>query len=298
MLSILKSAVPLRNLNCSSRLLGLSHNYFSTEKIEELKVSYLTGDKQGIAVIELNREHGKNSLNKSIVGKLTGAVDTLAHDKNVRVVIVRSLVPGVFCAGADLKERQTLTPSETKRFVNSLRQLVVNIENLPMPVICAIDGAALGGGLELALACDLRTVSKNCKLGLVETRLAIMPGAGGTQRLPRLISPALAKELIFTARVFSGEDASNMGICNYSVNQNETLDAAFQKAIKLAEEILPNGPVGVRMAKRSINKGTQVDLHTGYAIEEDCYSQIIGTKDRLEGLQAFSEKRKPNYTGE
>ncbi|CAO1402195.1 unnamed protein product [Diamesa hyperborea] len=298
MLSLLKSTIPLRNLNCSSRLLGLSHNYFSTEKIEELKVSYLTGDKQGIAVIELNREHGKNSLNKSIVGKLTGAVDTLAHDKNVRVVIVRSLVPGVFCAGADLKERQTLTPSETKRFVNSLRQLVVNIENLPMPVICAIDGAALGGGLELALACDLRTVSKNCKLGLVETRLAIMPGAGGTQRLPRLISPALAKELIFTARVFSGEDASNMGICNYSVNQNETLDAAFQKAIKLAEEILPNGPVGVRMAKRSINKGTEVDLHTGYAIEEDCYSQIIGTKDRLEGLQAFSEKRKPNYTGE
>ena len=205
-------------------------------------MSYLTGDKQGIAVIELNREHGKNSLNKSIVGKLTGAVDTLAHDKNVRVVIVRSLVPGVFCAGADLKERQTLTPSETKRFVNSLRQLVVNIENLPMPVICAIDGAALGGGLELALACDLRTVSKNCKLGLVETRLAIMPGAGGTQRLPRLISPALAKELIFTARVFSGEDASNMGICNYSVNQNETSDAAFQKALKLAEEILPNGP--------------------------------------------------------
>lgn len=205
-------------------------------------MSYLTGDKQGIAIIELNRERGKNSLNKSIVGKLTGAVDTLAHDKNVRVVIVRSLVPGVFCAGADLKERQTLTPSETKRFVNSLRQLVVNIENLPMPVICAIDGAALGGGLELALACDLRTVSKNCKLGLVETRLAIMPGAGGTQRLPRLISPALAKELIFTARVFSGEDASNMGICNYSVPQNETLDAAFQKAIKLAEEILPNGP--------------------------------------------------------
>ncbi|CAO1413399.1 unnamed protein product [Diamesa serratosioi] len=298
MLSMLKSTVPLRNLNCSSRLLGFSHNYFSTDKIEELKVSYLTGDKQGIAVIELNREHGKNSLNKSIVGKLTGAVDTLAHDKNVRVVIVRSLVPGVFCAGADLKERQTLTPNETKRFVNSLRQLVVNIENLPMPVICAIDGAALGGGLELALACDLRTVSKNCKLGLVETRLAIMPGAGGTQRLPRLISPALAKELIFTARVFSGEDASNMGICNYSVNQNETLDAAFQKAIKLAEEILPNGPVGVRMAKRSINKGSQVDLHTGYAIEEDCYSQIIGTKDRLEGLQAFSEKRKPNYTGE
>lgn len=148
-----------------------------------------------------------------------------------------------------------MSPVEVKRFVNSLRQLVVNIENLPMPVVAAIDGAALGGGLELALACDLRTASASTKLGLVETRLAIMPGAGGTQRLPRIISPALAKELIFTARVFTGEEASKMGIVNYAVPQNDDNDAAFQRALKLAEEILPNGPVGVKMAKRAINKG-------------------------------------------
>lgn len=135
-------------------------------------------------------------------------------------------------------------------------------------------------------------------MGLVETRLAIMPGAGGTQRLPRIINPALAKELIFTARVFSGEEANKMGIVNHSVPQNETNDAAFQKALKLAEEILPNGPVGVRMAKRAINKGSQVDLGTAYSIEEDCYQQLIGTKDRLEGLAAFNEKRVPNYIGE
>lgn len=164
--------------------------------------------------------------------------------------------------------------------------------------IAAIDGAALGGGLEIALACDLRTVANLVKMGLVETRLAIMPGAGGTQRLPRIISPALAKELIFTARVFTGEEAAKMGIVNYSVAQNDTNDAAYQRAIKLAEEILPNGPVGVRMAKRAINKGSQVDITTGYSIEEDCYSQIIGTKDRIEGLAAFNEKRKPNYIGE
>jgi methylglutaconyl-CoA hydratase len=174
----------------------------------------------------------------------------------------------------------------------------VNIENIPMPTIAAIDGAALGGGLELALACDLRTVASQIKMGLVETRLAIMPGAGGTQRLPRIISPALAKELIFTARVFSGDEASKMGIANYSVEQNNTNDAAFLRAVKLAEEILPNGPVGVRMAKRAINKGSQVDIATGYSIEEDCYSQLIGTKDRIEGLAAFNEKRKPIYIGE
>jgi methylglutaconyl-CoA hydratase len=114
--------------------------------------------------------------------------------------------------------------------VNSLRKLVVNNENLPMLVISAIDGAALGGGLELALACDLRTASNSIKMGLVETRLAIMPGAGGTQRLPRIISPALAKELIFTARVFSGEETQKMGIVNYAVAQNETNDAAYLKA--------------------------------------------------------------------
>lgn len=167
-----------------------------------------------------------------------------------------------------------------------------------MPVIAACDGAALGGGLELALACDLRTVASSIKMGLVETRLAIMPGAGGTQRLPRIISPALAKELIFTARVFSGEEAAKMGIVNASVTQNENHDAAFLKALKLAEEILPNGPMGIKMAKRAINKGSQVDLSTGYAIEEDCYSQLIGTKDRIEGLAAFNEKRKPTYIGE
>lgn len=187
---------------------------------------------------------------------------------------------------------------ETSRFVSSLRQLVINIENLPMPVIGAIDGVALGGGLELALACDLRTVASKTKLGLVETKLAIMPGAGGTQRLPRLINLALAKELIFTARIFDGDEAVKMGICNYSVPQNEGQNAAYLRALKLAEEILPNGPVGVRMAKRSINKGSQCDLNTGYAIEEACYAQVIPTKDRLEGLLAFAEKRKPHYTGE
>lgn len=144
----------------------------------------------------------------------------------------------------------------------------------------------------------MRTVANHVKLGLVETRLAIMPGAGGTQRLPRIISPSLAKELIFTARVFSGEEARKMGIVNHAVAQNDNNDAAYQRALKLAEEILPNGPIGVKMAKRAINKGSQVDLGTGYIIEEDCYSQLIGTKDRIEGLAAFNEKRSPNYIGE
>lgn len=237
-------------------------------------------------------------ISRTLVASLGTIVSDLAHDKSVRCVILRSLVPGVFCAGADLKERATLSPAEVSHFVTSLRALLCSIESLPMPVIGAIDGVALGGGLEMALACDMRTASCDAKMGLVETRLAIIPGAGGTQRLPRILSPALAKELIFTARVFNGSEAHEMGICNHAVAQNAAGDAAYVRALAIAAEILPNGPIGVRMAKRAIDRGVQVDLGTGYAIEEACYAQVIPTQDRLEGLQAFAQKRKPVYKGE
>lgn len=168
-----------------------------------------------------------------------------------------------------------------------------------MPTIAAIDGAAFGGGLELALTCDIITAAKSSKMGLTETRLAIMPGGGGTQRLPRRLNPALAKELIFTSRIFSGDDAKKMGVCNHAVEQiDDRDDGAYQKALDIAREILPNGSIGVRMAKKAINKGMQVDIMSGLAIEEACYAQTIPTKDRLEGLKAFAEKRKPVYTGE
>ncbi|EDS27752.1 methylglutaconyl-CoA hydratase, mitochondrial [Culex quinquefasciatus] len=266
---------------------------------QELQLTYLTeGDKQGIAVLGLNRAKARNSFSKSLVNQMLDSIDVLAHDKNVRVVILRSLVPGIFCAGADLKERATMSPQDVGRFVSKLRQMMSSIEQLPAPVIAAIDGPALGGGLEMALACDMRVVAGNVKLGLVETKLGIIPGAGGTQRLPRILNPAIAKELIFTARQITGEEAKELGIVNYAVKPNEDGDAAYKKALKLAMEIVPNGPVGVRMAKKAIDKGLQADLATGCAIEEACYAQIIPTKDRLEGLKAFAEKRKPKFIGE
>lgn len=134
--------------------------------------------------------------------------------------------------------------------------------------------------------------------GLVETKLAIIPGAGGTQRLARIIGPAKAKELIFTARIFNGTEAKELGMCNHVVDQNESKDAAYNKAIEIAKEILPNGPIGVKMAKKAIDHGMQVDINTGYAIEEACYAQVIPTSDRIEGLKAFAEKRTPKYKGE
>lgn len=264
----------------------------------EVLVERLEGPQTGITVLGLNRPAAKNSFSRGLVHTFKDILEEIKRDNDSRVVVLRSLTPGIFCAGADLKERKGMTQEEATEFVTQLRGLLISIEQLPMPVIAALDGAALGGGLEMALACDIRTASSNAKMGLVETRLAIIPGAGGTQRLPRILSPALAKELIFTARVFDGTEAKEMGLVNHVVQQNESKDAAYQRALKVAEEILPNGPVGVRMAKLAVDKGMQVDLNTGYSIEEVCYAQVIPTKDRLEGLAAFAEKRKPVYKGE
>ncbi|KAM8713564.1 hypothetical protein ACLKA7_013826 [Drosophila subpalustris] len=264
----------------------------------EVLVERLEGAQKGITVLGLNRPAAKNAFSRGLVNTFKDILEEIRLDNGSRVVVLRSLTPGIFCAGADLKERKGMTTEETSEFVTQLRGLLISIEQLPMPVIAALDGAALGGGLEMALACDIRTAANNAKMGLVETRLAIIPGAGGTQRLPRILSPALAKELIFTARVFDGTEAKELGLVNHVVQQNESKDAAYQRALKLAEEILPNGPVGVRMAKLAVDKGMQVDLNTGYSIEEVCYAQVIPTKDRLEGLAAFAEKRKPVYKGE
>lgn len=272
--------------------------FASAEPGNEVLVERLEGERKGITVISLNRPQAKNSFSRSLVETFEHVIDELEHDNGSRCVILRSSSPGIFCAGADLKERKTMSPDDASAFVTSLRELLIALEQLPMPSIAALDGHAIGGGLEMALACDMRTAAENTKLGLVETRLAIIPGAGGTQRLPRILSPALAKELIFTSRVLNGKEAKDFGIVNHVVPQNETGDAAYQRALQIAEEILPNGPVGVRMAKLAIDKGIQVDLNTGYSIEEICYSQVVPTKDRLEGLQAFAEKRKPVYKGE
>merc|ERR1712226_721119 len=226
------------------------------------------------------------------------AVKAIKFDKAARVLVIRSHAKGAFCAGADLKERAKMTPDEVGPFVARGREIIGAWDKLPMPVIAAIDGVALGGGLEMALACDLRVASDNAKMGLTETRLAIIPGAGGTQRLPRIVGIPLAKELIFTAKMITGKEAASIRLVNHSVPQNENGDAAFEKALEVADQILPNGPVGVKMGKIAINKGVDADLNKALSIEELCYAQVIPTKDRLEALKAFKEKRAPNFTGE
>ncbi|XP_058422010.1 methylglutaconyl-CoA hydratase, mitochondrial isoform X3 [Diceros bicornis minor] len=240
--------------------------YSSEVKTEdELRVRYLEEENRGIVVLGINRAYAKNSFSKNLVKMLSKAVDALKSDKKVRTIIVRSEVPGIFCAGADLKERVKMNSSEVGPFVSKIRAVINEIANLPVPTIAAIDGLALGGGLELALACDIRVAASSAKMGLVETKLAIIPGGGGTQRLPRTIGMSLAKELIFSARVLDGQEAKAVGLISHVLEQNQEGDAAYRKALDLAREFLP---------------------------------QTIPTKDRLEGLLAFKEKRSPRYKGE
>ncbi|XP_062064570.1 methylglutaconyl-CoA hydratase, mitochondrial [Lepus europaeus] len=265
---------------------------------EELRVRHLEEENRGIVVLGINRAYGKNALSRNLIKMLSKAVDSLKSDKQVRTIIIRSEVPGIFCAGADLKERAKMSSSEVGPFVSKIRAVINDIANLPVPTIAAIDGLALGGGLELALACDIRVAASSAKMGLVETKLAIIPGGGGTQRLPRAIGMSLAKELIFSARVLDGHEAKAVGLISHVLEQNQEGDAAYRKALDLAREFLPQGPVAMRVAKLAINQGMEVDLITGLAIEEACYAQTIPTKDRLEGLLAFKEKRPPRYKGE
>uniref|UniRef100_A0A8C5R7Z2 Enoyl-CoA hydratase domain containing 2 n=1 Tax=Leptobrachium leishanense TaxID=445787 RepID=A0A8C5R7Z2_9ANUR len=277
---------------------GLWRGHSSATGGKEVHCALLEGSNAGIAEIVLCRPHARNSLGRLFVTEFFHTVDILRHDSSVRVVVVRSAIQGVFCAGADLKERAKMDNNEASLFVNRLRGLMSEIESLPMPTIAAVDGYALGGGLELAMACDLRIAASSAKLGLIETTRGLLPGAGGSQRLPRLVGMGIAKELIYTGRQIDGAQAQIIGLVNDAVTQNEAGDAAYKRALELAQEILPQAPVAVRMAKVAMNKGSEVDLASGMAIEGLCYGQVIPTKDRQEGMLAFIEKRKPQYKGE
>lgn len=281
---------------CRSK--GVFVRKYSALSQECVSLTHLDGERQGVAVLSMKRHEARNAISKQMASEMKEAVSSIRFDNNVRVVVIRSEVPRVFCAGADLKERAKMKPEEVGPFVAGLRQLLSDLENLPQPTIAALDGAALGGGLEMALACCLRTAGSTVKLGLVETSLAIIPGAGGTQRLPRLIGVSKAKELIYTSKILDGHQAASYGLVNYAVDQNESGDAAYHKALELAEQMATQGPIALRMAKLAINKGMQVDLQSGMALEESYYSQVIPTKDRVEGLTAFREKRRPVYKGE
>lgn len=308
-MALLNRSISLRALNSLSRTLCIINNnnknnkqsrLFSTEANldDELTLQRLDGNLNGVIVMTINRPAAKNSLSKNLMRLFDEHITTLSEDTTARAVVLRSVVPRVFCAGADLKERKQMKEEDVPVFVSSARALLHRLSQIPVPTICALEGAALGGGLEIALTCDFRVASTTAKLGLPETKLAIIPGAGGTVRLPRLIGISKAKELIYTGRVLGSVDAHAIGLVDYSVEQNEDGDAAYKRGLELAQEIVGQGPIALKMAKQSINLGVEVGIDEALDIEGKCYANVVPTKDRVEALKAFAEKRKPVFYGE
>lgn len=247
-----------------------------------------------LAVVTINRPEQLNCFDYETLAQLDEIIDGLKLEKDIRVVIITGAGEKAFSAGADLRERRTLSEKEVRRNVNMIRDVFTKVEELPQPTIAAVNGYALGGGLELALVCDFRIAVKEATMGLTEVSWGIIPGAGGTQRLSRLIGTSKAKELILTARKIDAFQAFDLGIVNQVVEGSQLLDTSRE----LAAEIMKNAPLAVTQAKYAINYGSNVDVMTGLAIESKAYEVIIPTKDRIEALEAFKEKRPPNFKGE
>lgn len=246
-----------------------------------------------IAQITFERAERLNTLARDLVQDLRSALDKLRNDPTVRVVILTGAGDRAFCAGADLSERRGMNDEQVRQTVAGLQSLTRHIATMPQPTIAAVNGYAYGGGLEIALACDLRYFSDNAKVGLTETRLAIIPGAGGTQRLPRLIGLGRAREMIFRARRIDAATALAWGLCEDVFESGDLLD----EVLAIAQDIAKSGPLALQQAKLAINQGIEVPLDAGLHIERDAYDALIPTRDRIEALEAFLAKRPPNFEG-
>jgi enoyl-CoA hydratase/carnithine racemase len=247
-----------------------------------------------LAWLTIERPEVMNCLSFPTLKRFRMLLEELRDDADLRCILIRGTGEKAFCAGADLKERRTMPAERVPHFVRNIRALMDDVEQMPQPTIAVINGFAFGGGTELALACDLRVASESAVLGLTETSLAIIPGAGGTQRLPRLVGKSRAKDLILTARRLDVEEAVLMGLVNRSAPKGHLEEIALE----VAERIASNGPVAVRAAKEAIDRGSELPLAEGLEIEAECYSRTLTTSDRLEALAAFGEKRKAEYRGE
>lgn len=246
-----------------------------------------------IATITLNRPEVHNAINMRMRKQLEDIWDELNLNDDVRVVIITGAGRS-FCAGVDLKERKEMAEKEVTRLRERGPVIQTKILNLYKPVIAAINGNALAGGLEIALACDIRIASENSVFALPETTLGIIPGGGGTQLLPRLIGDSWAREMIFTGQRIDAKTAERIGL----VNRVVLLENLMPIALDLAEKIRGNSPISIKNAKKSINRAREVGLTEGFLYEAQAYLTCIPTKDRIEALKAFAEKRKPVFTGE
>ncbi|HEU5423049.1 MAG TPA: enoyl-CoA hydratase-related protein [Nitrolancea sp.] len=249
--------------------------------------------RQGIGVVTLNRPRVLNALSRELARRLRQAIEELGANPALRVVVLRG-AGRAFSAGADLTERLTLTPEETAGHTDLIREAVDALAALPVPVIAAVHGACLAGGAELALACDLRLAAEGASFGFPEVKRGIFPGAGAVARLPRLVGPGQAADLIFTGRTIDAREALALGLIERLVRPNELGDAAA----KIAAEIHANGPLAVRAAKAALRQGLDRPLPEALALAEALRRPLDQTRDYREGLAAFAERRPPRFRGE
>lgn len=245
-------------------------------------------------VLTIDRESRRNALSRDLIMALGQTAREVASMHEVRAVILTGAGSKAFCAGADLKERQGMSFDDVRALVQLYRTELGALDRCPKPVIAAINGAALGGGLELALACDLRISTETASFALPETSLAIIPGAGGTQKLSRIVGEARAKEMILLGQKISAQEALTWGIVNKIVSeQTPLLEATFE----WIQPILKGAPIAQAAALEAIDVGLDCDLATGLRVEALAYERTLTSHDRNEALQAFAEKRTPNFSG-
>jgi enoyl-CoA hydratase len=249
---------------------------------------------EGLLVVELHRPHAANSISTRMGHELIEIFGDLeAAPDQFRCVVLTAAGDRIFCAGADLKERDGMTDEQFNTQHYLFERMGRAIYDCPSPLIAAVNGAAIAGGLELALACDFIVASESAKFGFSEVSRGIMPGGGGTQQLPRAIGIRRSKEYIFTGDYFDAADALNFGLVNHVFPQASLMDETYA----MVRRILANAPLAVRQAKKAVTYGLQMDLRTGLFFEIEAYSRLVSTEDRNEGIRAFNEKRPPRFVG-
>ena len=247
----------------------------------------------GIAILTFNRPKALNALNTSLLEELSHALHTIKADESTRVLVLTGAGEKSFIAGADITEINTLSPLGAKKFAQIGQDVISQLQGLNIPVIAAVNGFALGGGCEMALACDFIYASEKAIFGLPEINLGVIPGFGGTQRLPRLIGANMAKEMIFTGKHISAVEAREIGLVNKVFAPEELVVAATATAKLIAAK----GKASLCAAKQTVNQGLNTDLQTGLAIERDAFALMLASPDAKEGTSAFLEKRKAVFTG-
>ncbi|WP_297438612.1 short-chain-enoyl-CoA hydratase [uncultured Clostridium sp.] len=249
-------------------------------------------EKEGnIAIVTINRPKALNALNSETLNDIYTVVSHLEEEKDVYAVILRGAGDKSFVAGADIAEMKDLNEEEGRKFGVLGNRVFRKLENLDKPVIAAISGFALGGGCELAMACDIRIASEKAKFGQPEVSLGITPGFGGTQRLPRIVGAGLAKELIYTGRIVKADEALRIGLVNKVVSPETLMD----EAMTMAKLISGNAPIAVKLCKDAINRGTQVNIDNALVIEAEDFGKCFTTDDQVEGMSAFIERREKNF---